>query len=61
MGQPGLGQCLSLGMIRARLDAQLGDLQVDRRVAVLLVEAHGQARMLGQKVDPAAGDPRPAR
>lgn len=52
---------MSLGMIRARLDAQLGDLQVDRRVAVLLVEAHGQARMLGQKVDPAAGDPRPAR
>jgi len=31
-------------------------LQVDRCVAVVLVESHCQARMLGQKVDPAVGD-----
>lgn len=31
----------------ACLDAQLGDLQLDRRVAVVLVESHGQACMLG--------------
>jgi hypothetical protein len=34
----------------------LGDLQVHRRISVLVVEADRQARLLGQQVDPPIGD-----
>jgi len=36
--------------VRARLDAQLGDLQVDQRVNVMLMKAQGEACLLGQQV-----------
>jgi hypothetical protein len=38
------------------LDAQLGDLQVLRRIDVLAVEADRQACLLGQQVDPPVSD-----
>lgn len=38
--------------VGACLDAQLGDLQVHRRINVLAVEADGKACLLGQQVDP---------
>jgi hypothetical protein len=52
----GSGMSDSGSRMGACLDAQLGDLQVLRRIDVLAVEADRQTRLLGQQVDPSVSD-----